>query len=101
MASESFLPSWQRRWLNLHRAVHSCLSTQLEGATGKNGGATHAIGEQQAAIAIIRALRDEITKPLGEPQWKKLDWLFRRVCDAFKADDRIRKYRRKGLNDGV
>ena len=64
-------------------------------------GATLAIDEQQAAIAIIRALRHEITKPLGEPQWKKLDWLFRRVCDAFKADDRIRKYQRKGLNDGV
>jgi hypothetical protein len=57
--------------------------------------------EQQAAIAIIRALRDEITKPLGELYWKKLDWLFRRVCDAFKVDDRIRKYQRKGLNDGV
>jgi hypothetical protein len=64
-------------------------------------GTTLVIDEQQAAISIIKALRAEITKPLGEPQWKKLDWLFKRVCDAFEADDRIRKYRRKSLNDNV
>jgi hypothetical protein len=64
-------------------------------------GAASVTDERQAAIAIIRALRNEITKPLGEPQWKKLDWLFRRVCNAFAADDRIRKYQRRGLNDSV
>lgn len=64
-------------------------------------GAILVIDEQQAAIASIKALRNEITKPLGEPQWKKLDWLFRRACDAFGVDDRIRTYQRKGLNDGA
>lgn len=59
------------------------------------------IDERQAAISVIRALRREITKPLGEPQWKKLDWLFRRVCDAFQADDRTRSYERKHLGDGA
>jgi hypothetical protein len=62
---------------------------------------TLAIDPRKAAISMIRALRAEITKPLGEPQWKKLDWLFTRVCDAFGADDETRKYQRKGLNDGI
>jgi hypothetical protein len=59
------------------------------------------IEERQAAISVIRALRSEITKPLGEPQWRKLDWLFRRVCDAFQADDRTRSYERKHLGDAT
>jgi hypothetical protein len=59
------------------------------------------IDERQAAISVIRALRREITKPLGEPQWSKLNWLFRRVCDAFQADDRTRSYERKHLGDGT
>ena len=64
-------------------------------------GATFAIDEQHAAMMVIKALRDEITKPLGDPQWKKLDWLFRRACAAFKVDERIRKYQRKRLNGSV
>lgn len=64
-------------------------------------GTSKVIDERQAGISIIRALRREITKPLGEPQWRKLDWLFRRVCYAFQADDRTRNYERKYLGDGT
>lgn len=64
-------------------------------------GATFVIDEREVAIETVRALRDEIAKPLGERQWKKLDWLFRRVCAAFNADDRIRNYRRRALDDCV
>lgn len=64
-------------------------------------GTTFVIDERQAAILIIKALRDEITKPLGEPQWKKLEWLFRRACNAFQVDDKTRQYQRRHLGEGV
>jgi hypothetical protein len=64
----------------------------------ERSGATFVIDEQEAALKLVSALRIEIAKPLGQREWKKLEWLYERVCKAFQIEDSAKEYRRTVLH---
>jgi len=62
-------------------------------AQQERSGAKLRLDEGEAVLALVSALRREVSKPLGEAQWRKVEWLYERVCKAFGVPKTVKKYR--------